>query len=208
MTTQSQIRVVVADDQTAERDGLELLLGLLDDVRVVGSAADGVEAVRLAIEHDADVVLMDLRLRGDDGVTVTARIRAAHPRTQVVVLTMPGGDVDAARALQAGAFGHLPKDAGRKQIAGAIRAAVSGGTAPVPPVDPSARLTRREVEVLGLIADGMSNRQIATHLYVSEATVKSHINRVFAKTGARDRAGAVAYARSHGIGSDQGVPAQ
>jgi DNA-binding NarL/FixJ family response regulator len=218
MTTQSQIRVVVADDQTAVREGLELLLGLLDDVQVVGAAGDGEEAVRLVIAHDADVVLMDLRMPRCDGVTATRRIRAEHPRTQVVVLTTYAEDVDIMGALQAGALGYLTKDAGRVQIAGAIRAAAagqsvldqhvqqrllaaaaSGPTVPAPKAGAPDGLTARESEVLALIASGLSNREIASRLFLSEATVKSHINRLFAKTGVRDRAQAVQYAYRHGL---------
>jgi DNA-binding NarL/FixJ family response regulator len=216
MTAQSPIRVVIADDQTAVREGLELLLGLLDDVRVVGAAGDGDEAVRLVIEHDADVALMDLRMPRCDGVAATVRIRTEHPRTQVVVLTTYAEDADIVGALQAGALGYLTKDAGRVQIAGAIRAAAAGQAVLDPHVQqrllaaaaasaaPAAapngdRLTARESEVLGLIGEGLSNREIAARLFLSEATVKSHINRLFAKTGVRDRAQAVQYAYRHGF---------
>ncbi len=215
--TSDPIRVVIADDQTAVREGLELLLGLLDDVTVVGAASDGDEAVRLVVAHDADVALMDLRMPRCDGVTATARIRAEHPRTQVVVLTTYAEDVDIMGALKAGALGYLTKDAGRVQIAGAIRAAAAGQavldpqvqqrlvaaatSAPTPPPadDLPDALTSREAEVLALIATGLSNREIASRLYLSEATVKSHINRLFAKTGVRDRAQAVQYAYQHGL---------
>jgi DNA-binding NarL/FixJ family response regulator len=214
----SPIRVVVADDQTAVREGLELLLGLLDDVEVVGAAADGDEAVRLVDEHGADVVLMDLRMPRCDGVTATARIRATHPDTAVVVLTTYAEEADILAALRAGALGYLTKDAGRAQIAGAIRAAAAGqaildpqvqqrllaavGQRPEPGAMPTILpdgLTPRESEVLGLIASGLSNREIAATLFLSEATVKSHINRLFAKTGVRDRAQAVQYAYRHGL---------
>jgi DNA-binding NarL/FixJ family response regulator len=216
------IRVVVADDQTAVREGLVLLLDLVDDITVVGSAADGDEAVRQVIEHDADVVLMDLRMPRCDGVAATTRIRAEHPRTQVVVLTTYAEDADILSALNAGALGYLTKDAGRLQIAHAVRSAAAGQSV----LDPQVRerllaaatgaqastsdrsdgalpdgLTAREAEVLGLIAAGLSNREIAKRLYVGEATVKSHINRLFAKTGVRDRAQAVQYAYRHGLAS-------
>ncbi len=216
------IRVVVADDQTAVREGLTLLLDLLDDVTVVGTAADGEEAVRLAAEQDADVVLMDLRMPRCDGVAATTRIRAEHPRTQVVVLTTYAEDADILAALRAGALGYLTKDAGRVQIAHAVRSAAAGQSVLDPTVQrrllaaasaggapdaddgrPDARLpdglTAREADVLRLIAGGLSNREIAAKLYVSEATVKSHINRLFAKTGVRDRAQAVQYAYRHGL---------
>ena len=211
------IRVVVADDQTAVREGLVLLLELLDDVEVVGAAHDGEEVVRLVAAHGADVVLMDLRMPRVDGVTATRRIRAEHPATQVVVLTTYAEDTDILAALGAGALGYLTKDAGRAQIAGAIRAAAAGQAVLDPavqqkllaaaagPTVPSAPdgapdgLTPREVDVLRLIAGGLSNREIAGRLFLSEATVKSHINRLFAKTGVRDRAQAVQYAYRNGL---------
>jgi DNA-binding NarL/FixJ family response regulator len=211
------IRVVVADDQTAVREGLALLLDLLDDVTVVGSAADGEEALRLVAEHRPDVVLMDLRMPRLDGVTATGRIREAHPETQVVVLTTYAEDADILAALRAGARGYLTKDAGRVQIAQAVRgaaagqsvldphvqqrllAAAQGGGPPQPAGGLPDGLTAREGDVLRLIAAGRSNREIAGELYVSEATVKSHINRLFAKTGVRDRAQAVQYAYQHGL---------
>jgi DNA-binding NarL/FixJ family response regulator len=223
----SAIRVVVADDQTAVREGLVVLLDLLDDVEVVGAAADGEAAVRLVDEHGADVVLMDLRMPRLDGVAATRQIRTDHPATQVVVLTTYAEDGDILSALGAGALGYLTKDAGRAQIAQAIRAAAAGQAVLDPAVQqrllaaasggsagsgssvsgssvsgPSTGtapdgLTPREVEVLRLIADGLSNREIASRLFLSEATVKSHINRLFAKTGVRDRAQAVQYAYRH-----------
>ncbi|GAA5181676.1 response regulator transcription factor [Rugosimonospora acidiphila] len=210
------IRVVVADDQTAVREGLALLLDLLDDVTVVGAAADGEEAIALVNERGADVVLMDLRMPRCDGPTATARIRAEHPETQIVVLTTYAEDADILAALRAGALGYLTKDAGRAQIAAAVRAAAGGQSVLDPQVQqrllaaasgagPAAEgalpdgLTAREGDVLRLIAGGLSNREIAAKLFVSEATVKSHINRLFAKTGVRDRAQAVQYAYRHGL---------
>ena len=208
------IRVVVADDQTAVREGLAVLLDLLDDVSVTGTAADGAEAVRLVAEHGADVVLMDLRMPGTDGVAATARLHAEYPDVKVVVLTTYAEEADILAALRAGALGYLTKDAGRVQIAQAIRAAAAGQSvldpqvqqrlvaaaqpAPAPATLPDG-LTAREGEVLALIAAGLSNREIAQRLFVSEVTVKSHINRLFAKTGVRDRAQAVQYAYRHGL---------
>jgi len=214
----SPIRVVVAYDQAAVREGLVIMLDLLDDVEVVGQAADGDEAVRLVAAHAPDVVLMDLRMPRCDGVAATGVIHVSHPGTRVVVLTTYSDDEDILAALQAGAIGYLTKDAGRVQIAHAVRAAAAGqsvlsaevqqklvaaaasssGSAPPPGVLP-AGLTSREVEVLRLIAAGLANREIAARLYVTEATVKSHINRLFAKTGVQHRAQAVQYAYRHGL---------
>lgn len=214
----SEIRVVVADDQTAVREGLVVLLDLMSDITVVGAAADGDEAVALVAAHGADVVLMDLRMPRLDGIGATARIRAEHPDTQVVVLTTYAEDADILAALRAGALGYLTKDAGRVQIGAAVRAAAAGQSV----LDPLVRnrllaaaartespstverelpdgLTVREVEVLALVAGGLSNREIAKRLFVTEATVKSHINRLFAKTAVRDRAQAVQYAYRHGL---------
>lgn len=216
------LRVVVADDQTAVREGLVTLLDLLPDVVVVGAAADGQQACALVAEHDPDVVLMDLRMPRVDGVEATHRIRAAHPRTQVVVLTTYADDASVLGALQAGALGYLTKDAGRDQIARALRTAAGGqavldpaaharllaAASPTPRADPPAPLpdglTAREAEVIGLVADGLTNAEIAGALFVSEATVKTHINRLFAKAGLRDRAQAVGYAYRHGLAAPSG----
>lgn len=213
------ITVVVADDQTAVREGLTLLLDLLDDVRVVGAAADGEEALRLVAEFRPVVALLDLRMPRTDGIVATQRIRAQYPKTQVVVLTTYAEDADIIAALSAGALGYLTKDANRVQIANAVRAAAAGqstldpqvqqrlvaaasGTAKATPSTVDSLpddLSPREAEVLRLVAQGLSNREIAQRLYISEPTVKSHINRLFAKTGVRDRAQAVQYAYRHGL---------
>ena len=214
------IRVVVADDQTAVREGLALMLGLLDDVEVVGEAADGDQALELVLRERPDVVLMDLRMPRRDGVAATALIREQAPETKVVALTTYADDEHILGALRAGALGYLTKDAGRVQIAQAVRAAAAGQSVLDPAVQQKlvaaaidgrpapARvtalpdgLTAREAEVLGLIAEGLSNREIAKRLYVTEVTVKSHVNRLFAKTGVRDRAQAVRYAYDKGLAS-------
>lgn len=209
------IRVVVADDQQAVREGLVALLGLLDDITVVGSAGNGREAVETVAKHPADVVLMDLRMPELDGVAATRLIRRDHPGTAVVVLTTYADDTSIADALRAGARGYLTKDAGRAEIAAALRSAAAGQAIFTAEVSdrlvaaldarPATRakaalpdgLTTREAEVLGLIARGLTNGEIATELYIGEATVKTHINNAFAKIGARHRAEAVRYALTH-----------
>jgi DNA-binding NarL/FixJ family response regulator len=213
----SAIRVVIADDQRVVRDGLALLVGLIADIELAGSAADGAEAVEVAERERPDVVLMDLRMPELDGVEATRRIRAALPETQVLVLTTYADDESLFPALQAGARGYLTKDASAEEIEQAIRALAAGRThldaavqqrlvSAVVDERPAARglevpdgLTTRETEVLKLIAAGLSNAEIAAALVVSGATVKTHVNRIFAKTGARDRAQAVRYAYERGI---------
>jgi len=208
------IRVVIADDQRVVRDGLTMLVGLIDDFEVVGAASDGAEAVDLARDTRPDVVLMDLRMPEMDGTEATHHIRSSLPETQVLVLTTYADD-ESSPALQAGASGYLTKDASAEEIESAIRAVASGRThldpaiqqrliAAVVDATPDEHilpddLTSREVEVLKLIAAGLSNAEIATARVVSGATVKTHVNHIFAKTGARDRAQAVRYAYQRGI---------
>jgi DNA-binding NarL/FixJ family response regulator len=204
-------RVVVADDQTVVREGLVLILGMLPDIEVVGSAADGEQALDLVAMERPDVVLMDLRMPRLDGVAATRRIRAEFPDTQVVVLSTYDDDESVFAALRAGARGYLTKDAPSSALAEAI-ATVRRGDAhfepsvqrrlleTVRPPSPAA-LTPRETDVLRLIAAGRSNVEIAQRLYITQATVKTHINNLFAKTGARDRAQAVTYAFRHGLAS-------
>lgn len=204
-------RVLVVDDQTVVREGLVLILGLLPDVEVVGSAVDGEHALRLVAAEKPDVVLMDLRMPRLDGVAATRRIRAEFPETQVVVLSTYADDDSVFAALRAGARGYLTKDAPSTVLAEAI-ATVCRGDAHFDPgvqrrlveaVRPSepAVLTPRERDVLRLIAAGRSNVEIAQRLYITQATVKTHINNLFAKTGVRDRAQAVTYAFRHGLAS-------
>jgi DNA-binding NarL/FixJ family response regulator len=208
------MNVVIADDQTAVREGLATLLQTMTGVTVVGTAADGDEAIALVTEHAPDVVLMDLRMPRVDGVEATPRIRAEHPDVRVVVLTTYADDESIINALRAGAIGYLTKDAGRDHIRRALDAAAAGqaildpavqarlvAAAATPPPPPGTALpdglTEREAEVLRLIAAGLSNTEIAAQLFVSEATVKTHINRIFAKTASRDRGQAIAYAHRH-----------
>jgi len=214
----SPTRVLIADDQGLVREGLMTLLGAQEGIEVVAVAADGEEAVALCERHLPDVVLMDLRMPRLDGVEATRRIRSAHPRIEIVVLTTYADDDSILGALQAGARGYLTKDAGAAEIARAVHAAAAGQTLldpavqqrllaaaaagrpdPAPPADLPDELTPREAEVLRLIAAGLSNAEIAARLVISEATVKTHVNHLFAKTGARDRAQAVHYAYQHGL---------
>jgi DNA-binding NarL/FixJ family response regulator len=211
------IRVLIADDQRVVREGLNLLLGLLPGIEVVGTASDGEEAVGMAVTLTPDVVLMDLRMPRCDGIEATRRLRQGCPGCRVVVLTTYADDRSVVEALRAGARGFLTKDAGAEEIQRAIEAVVRGGAS----IDPAVQhhlvaavsgegheepvsalpdgLTAREHEVLTLIAEGLSNAEIAARLVVGEATVKSHINHIFMKTGVRDRAQAVMYAYRHGL---------
>jgi DNA-binding NarL/FixJ family response regulator len=218
------VTVVVADDQSAVREGLVLLLGTLPGIAVIGEAEDGEAAVEAVAAKNPRVVLMDLNMPRCDGVEATRRIRASHPQTQVVVLTTYSDDESIIGALQAGALGYLTKDATRAEIGRAVLAAAAGqavldpavqqrllsaavrapAAAPAGPATADDDLTPREAEVLRLIAAGKSNREIARALFVSEATVKTHVNRIFAKTGSRNRGQAVHYAYTHGYASPPG----
>jgi DNA-binding NarL/FixJ family response regulator len=209
------IRVVAADDQRVVRDGLAMLLGLLPGVEVVGTAKDGDEALALAEKLRPDVILMDLRMPRVDGIEATRRLRGSG--IKVVALTTYADDRSVIEALRAGAVGYLTKDASAEEIQQALERVTSGQAALDPAVQhllieaiaagqpatqPSSLpdgLTSREAEVLSLVAEGLSNTEIAARLVVSEATVKSHINHLLPKIGARDRAQAVAYAYRHGL---------
>ncbi|HVW82048.1 MAG TPA: response regulator transcription factor [Mycobacteriales bacterium] len=218
------IRVVLADDQTLVREGLTLMLGLMDGVEVVGVAADGEEAVALVQQHRPDVVLLDLRMPRLDGVEATRRLRQQLPDIEVVVLTTYADDDSVVSALRAGARGYLTKDASSEEIEQAIRDAAEGRTrldaavqerlvelvtsgdpSPVAATSaaasspPGGALTERETEVVVLMAQGLSNRAIAAQLFVTEATVKTHVNNVFNKLDVSDRASAVAWAFRAGL---------
>jgi len=220
--TEPRIRVLAVDDQRVVREGLAMLLELLPDVEVVGTAADGEKALALADELRPDVILMDLRMPRMDGVEATRRLRASHPEIKVVVLTTYADDRSVIDALRAGALGYLTKDAGAEEIRQALQRVASGqasldpavqmhlieaiattNATPDTPASPVAELpdglTPREAEVLGLIGAGLSNTEIAAQLFVSEATVKSHVNHMLPKISARDRVQAVGYAYRHGL---------
>jgi len=216
----TDLRVVLADDQTVVREGLVTLLKLLPGVEVVGAAADGEQAVALVAELRPDVLLVDLRMPRCDGVEATRRVRAEYPETEVVVLTTYTDDDSVLSALQAGARGFLTKDADAEAIARALHAAAAGqstvdgevqrrlvaaamgGGQQPKATEPVDGLTPREIDVLRLIAAGLSNTEIARKLVVSEATVKTHVNHLFAKANLRDRAQAVAYAYKSGLVTD------
>jgi DNA-binding NarL/FixJ family response regulator len=212
------LRIVVADDQASVREGLVLLLGMLPDIDVLGAAANGEQALALVEEFHPDAILLDLHMPVLDGIETTARLTAEHPGVAIVILTTYSDDISVLAALRAGARSYLTKDADRSDIAHALHAAAQGlsvldpavslallaaaGQAGRPRDQPQQLpdgLTPREAEILGLIADGFSNSEIAERLVVSSHTIKSHINRIFAKTSSRDRAAAIRYAREHGL---------
>ncbi|KXK61324.1 LuxR family transcriptional regulator [Micromonospora rosaria] len=216
--TDQPLRVLVVDDQQLVREGLTALLELTDGVVVVGAAGDGRQALDLVADRKPDVVLMDLRMPVLDGIAATAEVRDRFPEVAVVVLTTYADDESIAGALAAGARGYLTKDAGRAEIGMALRAAVAGHSMFDPVISarlaaaltrsapPPARdrlpdgLTQREAEVLGLIAQGRTNAEIAVALFVAETTVKTHTNNAFAKIGARNRTEAAGYAIRHRLG--------
>ncbi|MFE5325570.1 response regulator [Embleya sp. NPDC056575] len=211
-----RLRVVVADDQAAVREPLAAVLALSEDIDVVAAAADGDQVLAAAAAGPVDVVLMDLRMPRTDGIEATRRLTDEHPEVAVVVLTTFADDDSILAALSAGARGYLTKNAGRRDIVRAIRAAAAGqsvldrevqdrllATVRTRATTPSRNLpddiTPREREVLALIGRGLPNRAIAEKLFISEATVKTHINNLFAKAGIRDRADAVRRAIAAGL---------
>ena len=226
-SAEAPVRVLVADDQKIVREGLVTLMGLLPGIEVVGAAIDGDDAVRQAAALRPDVVLMDLNMPRCNGVEATRRLREEQPATRVVVLTTYSDDAWVFSALEAGARGFLTKDAGADEIRRAVLTVAAGqaqldpsvqrrlldafgrgqhfavAEAEAEPARSAAQLpdelTPREAEVLAQIAAGLSNSEIAAALFVSEATVKTHINHIFAKTGLRDRAQLVGYAFRHGL---------
>lgn len=223
------LRIIVADDQASVREGLVVLLGALPDIEVVAAAGDGRQAVELVSQHRPDAILLDLHMPVLDGIEATKLLVTEHPQVAVVVLTTYLDDISVLEALRAGARSYLTKDADRKDIAHALRAAADGLAVFDPRVHAtllnaassaassvtksieaekagsmsagsvSDGLTQRETEILSLIARGLTNPEIADRLFVSTLTVKSHINRIFSKTGSRDRAAAIAYAYRHGL---------
>ncbi len=214
------IRVLVVDDQRVVREGLTMLLGLLEGLEVAGSAADGEEALAQVAALQPDLVLMDLNMPRVDGIEATRRIAAEHPHVPVVVLTTYTDQERVLAALRAGARGYLTKDADPGEIQRAVTSAASGSAhldaevqrlllealrsgqafgVPTPTGATPEDLTAREADVVRLIALGRSNSEIADELVVSLSTVKTHVNHVFAKTGLRDRAQLVGYAYRTGL---------
>lgn len=203
-------RVVVVDDQRLIREGIASLLGLQDGVEVVGTAGDGREAVEVALRTGPDVVLMDVRMPVMDGVEAVAVLRAELPACRVVMLTTFDDQDYVVRAMQAGAAGYLLKDLPSRELAAAVRLAHAGVlpldpavaarlTAAVPQRRPAVPLSARETDILALVAQGMTNREIGRRLHLSEGTVKNHLSRLLERLGLRDRTQAAVYARDHGL---------
>jgi DNA-binding NarL/FixJ family response regulator len=210
------LRVIIADDQASVREGLVLLLGMVPGIEVTAAAADGQQALDLVAEHHPDVILLDLHMPVIDGIQATRTLTAGHPEVAIVILTTYADDTSVLAALRAGARSYLTKDADRADIARALHSAARGLSVLDPAVhatllaaartphpaesrDLPDGLTPREAEILALIARGMTNPEIAKALVLSNHTVKSHINRIFAKTRSRDRAAATQYAQAHNL---------
>ena len=204
------ISVLLVDDHLVVRAGLRALLDSQPDITVIGEADTGEDAVAIAVDRTPDVVMMDLALgTGIDGVEAIRRIRAARPDQPVLVFTTYDTDADVVRALDAGAIGYLLKDSAPQDIFGAIRDAVAGRSVLSPPVAsrvldrmrrPDQALTAREAELLSLLAEGLTNKELGKRLFISEATVKTHLAHIYAKLGVDSRAAAVSIAlRRDGI---------
>jgi DNA-binding NarL/FixJ family response regulator len=210
-----RLRIVIADDQTVVREGLAMVLDVIPELEVVAAVGDGEQALAAVAEHQPDAILLDLHMPVLDGVGATERLTREHPEVAVVVLTTYADDETIIAALKAGARGYLTKNADRREISQALHSAATGHTILPPdvtamllagasqqakpsiPVELPDDLTPREAEVLKLLAAGLSNGEVANELFISEHTVKTHINHLFAKTGSRDRAQAIRYAHEH-----------
>ncbi len=205
----NKIRLLLADDHPVVRDGLRGMLASQLDIEIVGEAEDGVAAVRLTAQLVPQVVLMDLRMPVLDGVSAIREIKANQPDVQVLVLTTYDSDADILPAVEAGATGYLLKDCSREELFRAIRAAAHGEAVLAPAVaarlmgqiraPAEEKLSEREIEVLQLVAEGSSNREIAKSLHISQATVKSHLINIFGKLGVSDRTAAVTCALQRGF---------
>jgi DNA-binding NarL/FixJ family response regulator len=204
-----RIRLIIVDDHPVVRTGLQGMLAGQPDFEVMGEATTGADAIEMVAQLQPDVVLMDLQMPEMDGVTATAEIKSQYPGTHVLILTTYDTDADILRAVEAGATGYLLKDAPREELFHAVRAAAQGKTVLAPTVatrlleqmrEPAREtLSGREVQVLTLVADGASNKEIGRKLHVSEATVKSHLLHIFDKLGVTDRTAAVTTALKRGI---------
>jgi DNA-binding NarL/FixJ family response regulator len=212
------MKIIICDDQAIVRDGLELLLNLEKDIEVVGLAQEGSEALELTAQHNPDLVLMDLKMPGMNGIEATRQIRARHPATSVLVLTTYDDDEWVFDAIRAGAVGYLLKDTPREEVVKAVRGTVEGKSFVDPAVagkllgqvagqqtQPATlitnRLTERETAVLRLLARGLSNADIAQQLHLSEGTVRNHLSAIFAKLDVADRTQAAVIAMQHGLGN-------
>lgn len=204
-----RIRVLIADDHPVVRDGIRAMLGTQPDLEVVGEATTGTEATQLARDLQPDVVLMDLQMPHVDGATAIAQIRARDPHANILVVTTYDTDSDITRAIDAGATGYLLKDTPREQLFAAIRSAACGESVLSPAIATRVlarmrtpqpdMLSGREIDVLTAVARGLSNKDIAAHLHISQATVKTHLLHIFAKLGVDDRTAAVTVALDQGI---------
>ncbi len=211
------MRVIICDDQALIRDSLEMLLKLEADIQVVGIAQDGAEAIELVKKHQPDLMLMDLKMPGVNGIEATRQIRAHYPDTKVLVLTTYDDDEWVFDAIRAGASGYLLKDTPREDVIKAVRGTVAGKSFVDPGVagkllqqvatrqsQPATlltdKLTEREVDVLRLLARGFTNSDIAEKLFLSEGTVRNHISAIFAKLNVADRTQAAVIAIQHGLG--------
>lgn len=212
------MKIIICDDQAVVRDGLELLLTLEEDLEVIGTAQDGAEAVELVSQNKPDLVLMDLKMPGMNGIEATRQIRAKFPEVKVLVLTTYDDDEWVFDAIRAGASGYLLKDTPREELINAIRGTVEGKSFVDPAVagklmgqvadnqtQPSSlltdKLTEREADVLSLLAKGLSNAEIAGQLHLSEGTVRNYVSAILEKLGVSDRTQAAVIAIQHGLGS-------
>ena len=213
MSDVTRIRILLVDDHPVVRAGLKAMLSEFAGFTVVAEAADGAEALAAvekaaALGEPLDIVLMDLQMAGVDGVTATTRIKAAHPDLPVLILTTYDSDSDIVAAVDAGAGGYMLKDAPPERIRQAVTEAAAGQTALAPEIaarlvdrmrNPATALSAREIEILHLLARGQANKQIAQELFISEATVKTHLNHVYDKLGVANRTAAIAVAREQRI---------
>jgi len=211
------MKIIICDDQAVVRDGLEMLLTLEKDIEVLGTAQDGAEAVELVSKNQPDLVLMDLKMPGMNGIETTRQIRAKYPDVKVLVLTTYDDDEWVFDAIRAGASGYLLKDTPREKVVEAIRGTLEDKSFVDPAVagklmgqvargqsQPSNlltdKLTERETDVLSLLAKGLNNAEIAGQLYLSEGTVRNHISAILDKLGVSDRTQAAVIAIQHGLG--------